>query len=56
MARVSKVKLEILTDENMLLMFEEEIRGGICQGVHHYESVNNKYMKNYNKNGISSYL
>ena len=37
-------------------MFEEEIRGGICQAIHHYESANNKYMKNYNKNVISSYL
>ena len=45
----TKVKLQLLTDENMLLMFEEGIRGGICQ-------ANNKYMKNYNKNVISSYL
>ena len=37
-------------------MVEEGIRGGICQAIHHYESANNKYMKNYNKNVISSYL
>ena len=42
--------------ENMLLMVEEGIRGGKCQAIHHYESVNNKYMKDYNKNVISSYL
>ena len=40
----------------MLLMFEEGIRGGICQAAHHYETANNKYMKNYNKNVESSYL
>ena len=51
-----KVKLELLTDVNMLLMVEEGIRGGICQAIHHYETANNKYMKNYNKNVISSYL
>ena len=51
-----KVKLELLTDEYMLLMFEEEICGGICQTVHCYETVNNKYMKNYNKNVISTFL
>ena len=37
-------------------MVEEGTRGGICQAIHHYESSNNKYMKNYNKNVISSYL
>ena len=42
--------------ENMLLMVEEGIRGGICQAVQHYESANNKYMKDYNENVISSYL
>ena len=54
--KMTNVKLELLTDENMLLMVEEGIRGGICQAIHHYESANNKYMKNYNKNVISSYL
>ena len=53
---MTKVELELLTDENMLLMFEEGIRGGICQGKHHYETPNNKYMKNYNKDIISSFL
>ena len=37
-------------------MFEEGIRGGICQAIHHYETTKNKYMKNYNKNLISAFL
>ena len=37
-------------------MFEEGIRGRICQATCHYASANNKYMKNYNKNVISTYL
>ena len=53
---MTKVKLELLTDENMLLMSEEGIRGGICQATRHYASANSKYMKNYNKNVISTYL
>ena len=40
----------------MLLIFEEGIRGAICQSIHHYETANNKYIKNYNKNVISSFL
>ena len=41
------VKLVLLTDYDMLLMVEEEIR---------YTKANNKYMKSYDKNIISSCL
>ena len=54
--KITKVKLKLLTDENMLLMVEEGIRGGLCQAIHHYETANNKYMKNFNKDIISSFL
>ena len=40
----------------MLLMVEKGIRGGICQAIHRYAKANNKYMKNYDKDIISSYL
>ena len=50
------VKLELLTDIDMLLMVEEEIRGGICHAVHRYAKVNNTYMNNYDKSTESSYL
>ena len=50
------VKLELLTDYQMLLMIEEGIRGGMCQSVHRYANANNKYMKNYDKSIESSYL
>ena len=37
-------------------MVEEGIRGGICHATHRYLEVNNKYMKNYDKNEESTFL
>ena len=38
------IKLELLTDPDMLLMFEGEIRSGITQAVRKYAAANNPYM------------
>ena len=51
------VKLELLTDPDILLMFECRIRGGITQVVHRYVVANNSYMGDrYNPREESSYL
>ena len=38
------LRLELLLDPNMLLMFERGIRGGITQSVHRWAKANNPYM------------
>ena len=51
------VKLELLTDPIMLLMFEHGIRGGITQAVHRYARANNVYMGElYDPKEESSFL
>ena len=52
----TNIKLELLTDYDMLLMVEEGIRGGICHSIHRHAKANNKYMKNYDKNEESLYI
>ena len=52
----TKVKLELLADIDMLLMAEKRIRGGTCHAIHQYAKVNNKSIKDYDKNKESSFL
>ena len=40
----------------MILMIEKGIRGGIFQATQRYAKVNNKYIKNYDKNVESLYI
>ena len=52
----TEVKLELLTDIDMLLMVEKGITGRTCHAIQWYSPANNKYSKDYNKNKELSYL
>ena len=52
----TEVELELLTDIDILLMFENGIRGGICQAIYRHAKANNEYMNNYDKRKITLYL
>ena len=50
------IRLELLLDPDMLLMFERGIRGGITQSVHRWAAANNPYMEEYDSNKPTNYL
>ena len=51
-----KVKLNGLTDIDMLLMAKKGIRSEICHIINWYAKANNKYIRDYNENKESSYI
>ena len=55
--KMTNINLELLSDPNMLLMFEKGIRGGISMISNRYGEANNKYMgKKFNRNKLKKYL
>ena len=52
----TKVKLDLLTGTDLLLMVEKGIKSGICNTIYQDEKGNNKYMKDYDRNKEWSYL
>ena len=52
----TEVKLELLTNVDILLIVEKGIRRGICHAIHRYAEANNKYMKKHHQNKESSYI
>ena len=49
-------KLDLIIDIDMLLMVEKGVRGGICNAVHCYAKVSNKYMNGYDENKESCHM
>jgi hypothetical protein len=56
MLKMTEIKLEQLTDVNMYNFCEKGLRGGTSMISHRYAKANNKYMKDYNPEDISSYI
>ena len=50
-----KVKLDLLSNIEVLLMVEKGIRGGTCHTVYEYVKANNKCLKDHDKNKESSF-
>ena len=54
--KMTDIKLELLPDNDMVLMFEKGLREGISPAIHRYAKANNKYMYNYDSQQLSSFL
>ena len=52
----TKIKLELLTDFDMLHIYENGIRGGITRAIKIYAEATNKYMKNFDLPKSSFFL
>ena len=49
-SKKTKVKSDLLTDIDMLIMIRKGIRGGICHPIYRYPKDNIKYTKESGKN------
>ena len=56
MLRVTGIKLELLTDPDMLMMVENGTRGGVSMISNRYSEANNKYMDSYDDAKPSKYI
>ena len=56
MLKMTKIKLELITDVDMYQFIEKGMRGGISYISHRCSIANNKYMKEYNKKIPSKYI
>ena len=54
--KLTKQKLKLLTDYDMLMMFEKGIRGGISHISKRYAEANNKYVKDFDKTKPSTFI
>ena len=54
--KLTKRELQLLTDYDMLMMFEKGIRGGMTHISKRYAEANNKYMSHFDKTKPSTYI
>ena len=54
--KVAKVRLELLTDYDMLMMVEKGIRGGVSMISTRYGKANNPYMKDYDPDQPTKFI
>jgi len=54
--KMTNLELQLITNPNVFLMFENAIRGGASTVSNRYSKANNKYMSDYDSTQLSSYI
>ena len=56
MLDMTKVKLEIIPDPDLCILFEKGTRGGVSYISNRYSKANNKYLKSYDPKQESKHI
>ena len=56
MLKMTKVQLNLITDPDIYLLWEQHIRGGLVNVAKRYVKANNKYLPDYNPSKPSSFI
>ena len=56
MLKITRLELDPITDPDMLMFFERQVRGGISMITTRYAEANNKYMKEYDQSKPDSFI
>ena len=56
MLKMTKIKLELIPDPDMYILFEKGTRGGIFYISNRYNKTNNKYLNSFNPNRKSKHI
>ena len=55
MLNMTKIKLELISDPDMYIFFENGMRSGVCYISNRYSKANNKYLKSYDTKQVSKH-
>ena len=56
MLNITKIKLDLISDPDMYIFFEQGMRGGVSYISNKYSKASNKYLKSYDPKQKSKHI